>query len=64
MYADEPVAISSPGLENKSFPTYPFIEMVASFISSNLCRLYLYQAYEGLAIVRESNSEKYRHNSN
>jgi hypothetical protein len=38
--------------------------MVASFISRHLCRLYLYQAYEGLAIVRKSNSEKYRHNPN
>ena len=47
-----------------SFPAYPFIEMVASFISRNLCRPYLYQTHVGLAVVRESADGKCRHNLN
>ncbi|MEG4396638.1 hypothetical protein [Microcoleus sp. BROC3] len=45
--------------ENIEFPAYPFIEMVASFISRNLCRPYLYQTV-GLALVRESDTELVR----
>jgi len=32
--------------------------MVASFISRNLCRLYLYRTHEGLAVLRESDGEE------
>ena len=38
--------------------------MVASLISRNLCRRYLYQTHVGLAVVRESDGEKCRHNLN